>query len=148
MKLVLCVLLLLISSSGHQNQTSTTIETDKVKGIICADAQQWEFRFKGKKFWIPTKEQVLSAEAEIERFLKDKPPVQSPNLWQKLPRYKRQYVGYIINGQKKIFCNFYCTEEALSCDPVVYSDGGDCFFRIKYDVKGQKVEEISINGVA
>ena len=91
---------------------------------------------------------MLDAEAEIERFLKDKPPAQSPNLWQKLPRYKRQYVGFIVKGHKRIFCNFYCTEEPLDCKPVVYADGGACFFRIEYDVEGQKVVKIDFNGEA
>jgi hypothetical protein len=80
--------------------------------------------------------------------LKDKPPAQSPDLWQKLPRYKRQYVGFVINGHKRIFCNFYCSEESLSCKPVVYEDGGDCFFQIEYDVEKEQVDKISINGEA
>ena len=148
MKLLFCIPLLFLTSFGYQNPSSVIIETDKVKGIICADAKQWQHRFKGKKFWTPTKQQVLDAEAEIERFLKDKPPAQSPNLWQKLPPYKRQYVGFIVNGHKRIFCNFYCTEEPLDCKPVVYKDGGACFFRIEYDVEGQKVVKIDFNGEA
>ncbi len=148
MKLILCVSLLFLSNSVFQNQSSHKIETEKVKGIICTDAKQWEFTFKGKEFWTPTKEQVLDAEAEIERVLKDKPPAESPDLWQKLPLYKRQYVGIIINGHKRIFCNFYCTEEPLDCKPVLYADGGDCFFKIEYDVEGRKVEKLEINGNA
>ena len=150
MKFLLCISLLFLVSFEFKNQSAITIETDKVKGIICTDAKQWEFMFKGKELWAPTKEQVLEAETEIERFLKDKPPVQSPNLWQKLPRYKRQYVGFIIDGHKRIFCNFYCSrlEEPLTCKPVMVADGGDCFFQLEYDVEGEKVEKLQINGVA
>jgi hypothetical protein len=90
----------------------------------------------------------LEAEAEVERFLKDEPPAQAPDLWQKLPRYKRQYVGVIVDGRKRIFCNFYCTKEPLTCKPVIYADGGECFFKIEYDVDGRKVERLNINGVA
>jgi hypothetical protein len=148
MKLLWCVPLLFLVSFGYQNPSPITIETDKIKGIICEGTKQWQYRFKGKKLWMPTKEQVLDAEVEIERFLKDKPPAQSPNLWHKLPSYKRQYVGFIVKGHKRIFCNFYCTEERLDCNPVVYDDGGACFFRIEYDVEGQKVIKIDFNGEA
>lgn len=148
MKLLFCISLLFLVGFGYQNQSSLTIETDKVKGIICTDSKQWDFMLKGKEFWMPTKEQVLDAEAKIERFLKDKPPAQSPDLWQKLPHYKRQYVGFIINGHKRIFCNFYCSEEPLSCKPVVYEDGGDCFFQIEYNIEKKQVDKISINGEA
>ena len=148
MKFLLCILLLFIPSFGYHEQSAVTIKTEKVKGIICTNRKQWESMFEDKKFWRPTKGQVLKAEAEIERFLKDKPPAQSPNLWQKLPRYKRQYVGVIIDGHKRIYCDFSCSEDPLSCQPVIHSDGGDCFFQVEYDVEGQKVEWLRINGDA
>jgi hypothetical protein len=31
---------------------------------------------------------------------------------------------------------------------VMYADGGECFFKIEYDVEGQKVERLNINGSA
>ena len=150
MKIILSILLLLlVGQEGHPGQSSSSvIETEKVKGIICQSNKEWEFMFKGKQFWTPTKEQVLKAEEELERFLKEKPPARSPELARKLGRYKRQYVGILVDGQKRIFANFYCTEEPLGCRPVVYEDGGDCFFEVEYDVKDGKITRLEINGEA
>ena len=103
----------------------------------------------GKVFWIPTKEQVVKAEAEIERFLKENPPIGSSDPWQRLPDYYRQYVGFIVDGQLAIYCNFYCWDaEPLTCEPVFVDDGGDCYFQITYDVGRQKVNKLDINGEA
>jgi hypothetical protein len=146
MKVILCLLLLLLAGFG--NQSSSLIETEKIKGIICVNGEDWNFMFRGTQFWSPTEAQVLRAEKELERFLKEKRPARSPELWTKLPRYKRQYLGIVVNGQKRIFANFYCTEERLACKPVIYEDGGDCFFQAEYDVESEKITKLEINGEA
>jgi hypothetical protein len=145
MKFIICLLLLL---AGSSNQSSSLIETEKIKGIICPNGEDWNFMFKGREFWSPTRAEVLKAEKGLERFLTENPPARSPELWKKLSRYKRQYLGIVVNGQKRIFANFYCTEERLACKPVIYEDGGDCFFQAEYDVESQKITKLEINGEA
>lgn len=147
MKLVFVATLLFLMAFAHQDGP-LLVETDRVKGVIVTDTKQWEFMFEGKEFWTPTKGQALEAEEVVEKFLKEKRPAQSPELWQKLTRYKRQYVGYVADGRKRIHVNFYCSEEPLTSKPVLYDDGGDCFFQVDYDVEGRKVEKLSINGEA
>jgi len=123
------------------------VKTDKVDGIICTNWAEWKFISKNKEFWTPTKEQVLQAEEGIEQNLKDNPPRESPNLWRKFSKYKRQYLGITVDGHKRIYCNFYCSGEPLSEHPVFYDDGGDCFFHVQYDVEEQKCYALSINGI-
>ena len=98
--------------------------------------------------WIPTKEQVLEAEERIEQYLKENPNKKSPDLWRKLSKYKRQYVGIVVDGHKRIYCNFYCSDEPLSSKPYFVADGGDCYFQIEYDLKDKDCYNLIVNGEA
>ena len=129
-------------------QESITIKTDKIEGIICANLSEWKYRFEDKELWIPTKEQILEAEERIEQYLKDNPAKKSPDLWRKLSKYKRQYVGIVVDGHKRIFCNFYSSDEPLISKPYFVADGGDCYFQIEYDLKDKDCYNLIVNGEA
>jgi hypothetical protein len=129
-------------------QKSTIIKTAEFEGIICINFSEWIYLNKDKNFWIPSREQVLEAEAAISKHLKEKKPEQSPKLWQKLSHYKRQYIGIVVDGRKRIYCNFYCSDDSLSDKPIVVDDGGDCYFQVEYEVKTSKIYNLSINGNA
>ena len=129
-------------------QESVTIKTDKFEGIICANLSDWKNLLENKELWIPTKEQVFESEERIEQYLKDNPNKKSLNLWQELSKYKRQYVGIVVDGHKRIFCNFYCSDEPLSSKPYFVSDGGDCYFQIEYDLNNKNFYNLIVNGEA
>jgi len=129
-------------------QESVIIKTDKIEGIICENLTEWKFIFENKELWIPTKEEILEAEEKIEQYLKDNPSKRSPELWRKLSKYKRQYVGVVVDGHKRIFCNFYCSDKPLDSKPYLVSDGGDCYFQIEYDLKDKDCYSLLINGEA
>jgi hypothetical protein len=61
------------------------------------------------------------------------------------PRQKR---WFLADGNKRIYCNFYCGKESLSCKPISVKDGGDCFFRVEYDIKDTTIYNLMINGEA
>lgn len=66
-----------------------------------------------------------------------------------LPEYKRQYVGIVVDGHKRIFCNFFCADDLpLSDKPFVVFDGGEWFFRIQYDLEDKKCYHFNANGYA
>jgi hypothetical protein len=134
-------------SSTYEKETRI-VKTDKFEGIICSNFSEWGFVNQSNSFWVPTKDQILEAEEAIEQYLKDKPPTKSPKLWQKLARYKRQYVGIVVDGHKRIYCNFYCGKESLSDKPISVEDGGDCFFQVEYDIKDRTIYNLMINGEA
>ena len=148
MKLLFHISIFVLFSLTIFGQESITIKTDKIDGIICANLSEWKYRFENKKLWMPTKDQVLEAEKGIEQYLKDKPDSYSPNLWHKLSKYKRQYIGIVVKRHKRIFCNFYCSDEPLSSKPYFVKDGGDCYFQIEYDLKDKVCYNLSINGDA
>ena len=144
--LLLSIFVLL--SSSVVVQESMTIKTDEVEGLICTNFSEWKFILKEKDFWTPTKAQALKAEERIKEHLKNKPLSYVPDLWRKLPKYKRQYVGIIVNGHKRIFCNFYRSDEPLSDKPFFEFDGPYVCFWIEYDIEDQKCYNFEYSGYA
>ncbi len=130
-------------------QDSRTVKTDNINGLICTNFADWKFMINATEFWTPTKEDVLAAENQIEAYLKTESKFHTPDLWRKLPEYKRQYVGIVVNGHKRIFCNFFCwSHRPLDDKPVFVFDGGECFFRIQYDLDDKRCYDFNANGYA
>ncbi len=143
--LILTVVLLITTAAA---QKPVIVKTDKINGIICTNFSDWKSLVTAKKFWTPTKEEVLKAEEKIEAHLKANPKAYA-DLWTKIPKYKRQYLGIVVNGHKRIFCNFFCLLEGpLTDKPFIVFDGGACFFRIEYDLNDKKCYDFQANGTA
>ena len=103
------------------------------------------------EYWTPSKEDVLNAEEKLEPYLTQLAPQQSPDLGKKLVQYGRQYVGMLYNGHKYLYMSFFChTFEAddWKSSPVIVEDGGDCFFRVWYDIASGTFSRLNINGEA
>lgn len=64
--------------------------------------------------------------------------------------HKRQYVGYVEDGDRKILVNGFC--ESFGRDwrerPVLVDDGGHCFFTAIYNVDSGELERFRFNGEA
>jgi len=149
MRFLLCLSVLVLAST-IVGQDPRTVKTDKIDGLICTNFADWKFMFTTTEFWTPTKDDVLAAENQIEAFLKKESKPHAANLWRKLPDYKRQYLGIVVNGHKRIFCNFYCRSHRIPLDdkPVLVEDGGECFFRIQYDLNDKQCYDFNVNGYA
>lgn len=66
-----------------------------------------------------------------------------------LPEFKRQYIGYIQNGKKYIYGNFYLSGMhgvEFSSKPVVICDGGRSFWGVVYSLEGKAFQELAFNG--
>ncbi len=148
MRLLLSLFLLVIATTAC-GQDSRSVKTDKVNGLICTNFADWKSMVKATEFWTPTKDDVLTAEDQIEAYLKKDSKFHTPDLWRKLPEYKRQYIGIVVNGHQRIFCNFFCWSQLpLNEKPVFVFDGGECFFRIQYDLDEKTCYDFNANGVA
>jgi hypothetical protein len=150
MRLLLCswVLLLVTTVVG---QDSRNIKTDKIEGVICTNFAAWKSIVPATEFWTPTKDDVLAAEPQIEAYLKrDSKNLRTPDLWHKLPGYKRQYIGIVVNGHRRIFCRFFCVFPTgpLNDQAFWVEDGGECFFRIEYDLDDQQCYNFKANAYA
>jgi hypothetical protein len=149
MRLLTCLSLVLLMTAATFAQDSRTIKTDTIDGLICTNFADWKFMVRATEFWTPTKDDVLAAENQIEAYLKKDSKFHTSNLWRKLPEYKRQYVGIVVNGHKRIFCNFFCwSHRSLDDKPVFVFDGGECFFRIQYDLDDKQCYDFNANGYA
>jgi hypothetical protein len=103
--------------------------------------------------WTPTPEQIQTLEAALIPFLKsaDDPWLKpDPPIWERLPNYKRQYLGLVEDGQLIIYGNFFCRVDRQDWQSALIEveDGGDCYFQIKYDVETETIYSLSVNGEA
>ena len=138
--------------------TTRPIQGNDFLGVIVPErlGDAFYFPFFGEHaagYWTPTEADVRALEAEIETFLGQDDvgaAAAAPDLLDRLPTYFRQYVGIGEDGRRLIFANFFCdtlgadwTAEAVSVD-----DGGECFFRLRFDVERGVYSELQVNGEA
>lgn len=100
--------------------------------------------------WQPLPQDIAALEAALPDFLRTAAPARSPELWKKFADYKRQYAGIIENERLLIHLNAFC--DAVGKDwqdePVGVFDGGDCYFRVVYNLQTGTFERLHINGEA
>ncbi len=97
--------------------------------------------------WKLTEESIRKAEPVILAFLKNA----EKNIYQIIEQYRCQYFGIIVNGKKRIYCNFFRIEkyeEKWRTKPLIVVDGGSNFFQLEYDIETDKCLNFTINGVA
>lgn len=103
----------------------------------------------GKKItgcWTPDRAAIARLEAALPAFLEKVKPERSPGLHAKVPRYKRQYAGFLAGG-RKIFVSFFCHEiDGWQTRPVLVRDGGDCFFQVVFDAETGALSDLMVNG--
>jgi hypothetical protein len=107
------------------------------------------------ELWVPSENDINELETSLAKYLDDRlqagkvnPPKES--------KYHRQYVGFIRNGERYVYGNFY--PAALyspsskvrvdeSKQPMGVCDGGPVFWGIVYRVQTKSFEEPHFNGV-
>lgn len=99
-------------------------------------------------YWTPSSEQVAALESALPDYLQGTAPPQSPELWRRLPEYRRQYVGIVEEGEQLIYANFFCNPFAVEWQQewVSVNDGGDCYFQLRYDPAQGTFSRLTING--
>jgi hypothetical protein len=100
--------------------------------------------------WTPSAEDIEALEQDLPGFLQDEAAGNpSDDLGDRLPEYKRQYVGIVENDKELILVNAFCTDEFdWQEEAVIVSDGGDCFFRVIYDPATGTFTGFEVNGEA
>ena len=148
-----------VQASHAAEMPYEVITTDKFEGLIVPKDAALGFlgielssdEKDTTEYWTPTKEDVLKAEEKLEPYLTRLAPRQSPDLGKKLVQYRRQYVGIFYNGYKYLYMNFFCHNfkaDDWKNSPVIVMDGGDCFFRLWYDIASGTFSRLNINGEA
>ena len=101
-----------------------------------------------KSYWKPTREQISILEHELVGFLKQN--AFGERIFP-LSKYHRQYIGFVKNGKRYIYGNFYTTTlngKSSSTEPVSVCDGGKNYWGIVYSVESRQFHQAVSNGPA
>jgi hypothetical protein len=131
------------------------VDTPDYKGAIVPAEEALRHRSLSnyKDFWTPTPEDVARAESKIAAFINDSKSSYAGEIRRKLKRFRRQYVGYTADGERRIFCSFLpgVREEQ---DPFVgirrsfikVYDGGPSFWEIHYRIDKDECDKFHVDG--
>jgi cyclophilin family peptidyl-prolyl cis-trans isomerase len=144
---------------GAEDVGNIAVEGDDYAGVIFSEENAPELvgslygpsAAEDLEYWTPDEDDVEDLEDEIEDFLEDaaEDGDVGEDVVEGLPEYGRQYAGIVEDGDELILANFFCdggsNPETI---PVVVADGGDCFFRVTYDVDEEEFSDLEVNGEA
>ena len=104
---------------------------------------------KVMQYWTPAETDIAEATPHIRAFL----ITQSPSIASRLPTYRCQYFGVIIDGKRRIYCNFFPVDDAWpdwdwQTDPLSVDDGGDSYFQVEYEIETKRCLNFMVNGDA
>ncbi|MEN3369080.1 MAG: hypothetical protein V7609_1223 [Verrucomicrobiota bacterium] len=130
------------------------------KGVIVTQAFLRESGYPADGFWKPKKSHLREVERALPTFLRkemqSRPLGELSEVIALAPKYRRQYVGMILNGRKVIWVNCIPQKSENGVDPfanwnreiVDVSDGGSGFWGVIYDVEKHSFERLILNGSA
>jgi hypothetical protein len=100
-------------------------------------------------YWTPSDKEIQRLENALPAFLKRSD--RTAKIARNLPSYRRQYFGYSDHGEKWVLVNSFCEEywkknAGWRNSAVVVFDGGDCYFRVRYQVSTASFSGLDING--
>jgi len=99
--------------------------------------------------WEPSRKDLDDLESSLARYLNQRETA-GKAVPPKSTKYHRQYVGFIRNGERFIYGNFYPVAREFSSyeahQAVAVCDGGRVFWGIVYDLKKKAFDELQFNG--
>lgn len=155
---LLCVLGAARAAGGSEPSAGTPavayipVSAEAFEGAIVPKERASSFSIPGAawrdrvEYWTPGADDVLRLERGVKKYLKRVARKETP--WDSLRDYRRQYVGYVIDGRKRVYCNFFCDPQAHDWRnaPVQVSDGGPCYFHVDYDMESGRFLSWTVNG--
>src|SRR5262249_42605210 len=106
----------------------------------------------GAGHWTPDLHAVTEFERGLREFVRHARPAEAPELYKKLDQYKRQYIGIVVDGRnEELSVFFFChidDEDAYRSRFIMVSDGGSCFFDVRFNVRTREYLRLSVNGEA
>jgi hypothetical protein len=161
------VLLVLVLPVGRGIAESSALGQVVGTGIIFSAAEvkkvaEWDAELDmGPRYWVPTAGEITQLESRLLPYLHNEASsghdrfkrTQVNEIITKFSRYKRQYLGFTSYGKKWILVNGFCAD-TMDIDKewrehfVSVSDGGECFFNVRFDPSDLHFEQLEINGDA
>lgn len=125
MKRILFITILLSVAFIFPALANEVIQEEGLNGVILTDQDDlvWPEAITTVNhdaptdYWVPSKEQILVAESKLKTFLQGSPEIGFPigvdeenssgyrKIWEYLEDYYRQYIGFIVKSEKKIYFN-------------------------------------------
>ncbi len=138
---------------------SVTLTNPELRVIVAAPHAKdfYFYRPEPKSFFTPSESEVAAFESKLPAYLRAnvKPRVpRDPPLADRAPKYMRQYVGLVEQGgRRRIWGNYFCeyfgsADGGWRKEGFAVKDGGDCYFRVKFDAATGTFDELQINGEA
>ena len=130
------------------------------RAIFTAEAARtsWTGLYRsGATPWTPALDDALALEKALPDYIRSELARQrpaaaksKPPLWERAKTYKRQYFGVRTARRRTVYANFFCADHGKNwrIEPIVVKDGGDCYFRVEYDVDKRTFSTLVINGEA
>jgi hypothetical protein len=132
------------------------VDTPAYKGAIVPAEEAARHRYLAKNykdFWTPTTNEVAKAEAKLAAFIETSTDKQAAEIRKKLRRFRRQYVGYTADGEKRILCSFLPGVKegqdpfaGLRRSFIKVYDGGPSFWQIHYRVEKDECDKFYVDG--
>jgi len=149
---------------GATRTASTEFTPVKIlgkEGMIVPAAFLRNSGLPAEGFWTPKESQLREMERSLPTFLRremqSRPSVRALHeVIASEPRYRRQYVGMIMDGRKVIWVNCIPQKSEEGVDPftnwkreiVDVSDGGSSFRGVVYDTEKHSFDKLILNGSA
>ncbi len=102
-----------------------------------------------ESYWEPTFQDVALLETFVDTYLREE--LAEVDLAERFRDYYRQYFGYVVDGERYIYGNFFCeipSEFNWRNTLLDVMDGGDCYFQVQYRVQDGAITALTINGEA
>jgi hypothetical protein len=97
--------------------------------------------------WIPSTQTISRINQQIESFVGAQAKAEGRKL-REWAIYTFQYQGQEDGGRKFVFVNAFCVSDMawrLNKRMVMVTDGGSCFFNVKYDPEKNQFFELLVN---
>ena len=103
---------------------------------------------KDVKRWTPTVNEARAADGIARKCMMTR----SPEIVEKIDRYRRQFVGLLVGGEKVVWVNYFLDEsgsfKSWKTSIVRVKDGGPHFFELKISLRSATCYDLYIHGEA
>jgi len=165
---------LLVETPGHAQPSTTAaspapisnenplIEMPEYTGVVISKNGTSEFSYLFDKasteFWEPSVDDISRAEKCIRRFLESVqedpklsafPKEDVALILNNLEQYRRQYVGIVVDGEQRIWCNSFFNDDSFpdwERVPVDVDGGGNRYWQIEYVLLQGKCTNFHVHG--
>jgi hypothetical protein len=114
-------------------------------GIIVPETLAREFGLmhgSAQSYFAPVPSDVL----DLARAMREQLPRHNQHIASRFNHYRFQVVGAVRDGKRLLFVNGFCSAPAdWQARPVLVKDGGDCYFRLSFDVAAGAIVEFEVN---